>query len=265
MPVAVELNGLLPGLGPGRGAPGRGPEPPGLGAPGRGAPDPWVLGADGRAPWPPWTSLARLVGTARGGAWALPARAAWPAATGSRRPGWDPLAPLDSWPPLTCPRAAEVGRGGRGPWRSWHPRGAGSARSPLGPRLGRPGPGRGRRRDRRQPASRIGGPWTGGGPARDGAIGHGRAIRGAVGRPVGGGPGRGRAPGSPGSRSGGRSGAVVAGGRPRTGVRSRSGTRPGANPGNRRCRGTRLSRGSRAVEGRGRGRWLGPRPLSRLF
>ena len=50
MPVAVELNGLLPGLGPGRGAPGRGPDPPGLGAPGRGAPDPWVRGADGLVP-----------------------------------------------------------------------------------------------------------------------------------------------------------------------------------------------------------------------
>ena len=69
MPVAVELNGLLPGLGPGRGAPGRGPDPPGLGAPGRGAPGPWVLGADGLPPWP---ALARLVGTACGGAWALP-------------------------------------------------------------------------------------------------------------------------------------------------------------------------------------------------
>jgi len=56
MPVAVELNGLLPGRGPGRGAPGRGPGAPGLGAPGRGAPGPWVLGADGRAPWPwPWS------------------------------------------------------------------------------------------------------------------------------------------------------------------------------------------------------------------
>ena len=55
MPVAVELNGLLPGLGPGRGAPGRGPDPPGLGAPGRGAPDPWVRGADGLVPWPGWS------------------------------------------------------------------------------------------------------------------------------------------------------------------------------------------------------------------
>ena len=54
MPVAVELNGLLPGLGPGRGAPGRGPDPPGLGAPGRGAPGPWVLGAEGLPPGPPW-------------------------------------------------------------------------------------------------------------------------------------------------------------------------------------------------------------------
>ena len=55
MPVAVELNGLLPGLGPGRGAPGRGPDPPGLGAPGRGAPGPWVLGADGRDAGAPWS------------------------------------------------------------------------------------------------------------------------------------------------------------------------------------------------------------------
>ena len=47
MPVAVELNGLLPGLGPGRGPLGRGPEPPALGAPGLGAPGPEVLGADG--------------------------------------------------------------------------------------------------------------------------------------------------------------------------------------------------------------------------
>ena len=55
MPVAVELNGLLPGRGPGRGAPGRGPGAPGLGAPGRGAPDPWGLGADGLAAWPGWS------------------------------------------------------------------------------------------------------------------------------------------------------------------------------------------------------------------
>ena len=51
MPVAVELNGLLPGRGPGRGAPWRGPGAPGLGAPGRGAPGPWGLGADGLVPW----------------------------------------------------------------------------------------------------------------------------------------------------------------------------------------------------------------------
>ena len=51
MPVAVELNGLLPGLGPGRGAPERGPGAPGLGAPGRGPPDPCGRGPDGRAPW----------------------------------------------------------------------------------------------------------------------------------------------------------------------------------------------------------------------
>jgi len=55
MPVAVELNGLLPGLGPGRGAPWRGPGAPCLGAPclgapGLGAPPPWGLGADGRGP-----------------------------------------------------------------------------------------------------------------------------------------------------------------------------------------------------------------------
>ena len=51
MPVAVELKGLLPGRGPGRGAPERGPCAPGLGAPGRGAPGPAGLGADGLAPW----------------------------------------------------------------------------------------------------------------------------------------------------------------------------------------------------------------------
>jgi hypothetical protein len=50
MPVAVELNGLLPGLGPGRGPPGRWPAPPGLGAPDRGAPGPDVLGEAGLAP-----------------------------------------------------------------------------------------------------------------------------------------------------------------------------------------------------------------------
>jgi hypothetical protein len=49
MPVAVELNGLFPGLGPGRGAPGRGvPDTPGLGAPDRGG-----RGAGGLPPWPP--------------------------------------------------------------------------------------------------------------------------------------------------------------------------------------------------------------------
>ena len=64
MPVAVELNGLLPGLGPGRGAPGRGPAADGRGADGRGAPDPdpWVLGADGRAPWPPWPGWSERAG-----------------------------------------------------------------------------------------------------------------------------------------------------------------------------------------------------------
>jgi hypothetical protein len=54
MPVAVELNGLLPGLGPGRGAPERGA--PGRGAPGRDAPGPDgpdVRGAPGRVPWVP--------------------------------------------------------------------------------------------------------------------------------------------------------------------------------------------------------------------
>jgi hypothetical protein len=51
MPVAVELNGLLPGRGPGRGAPERGPGAAGLGAPGRGAPGPWGLDAAGLAPW----------------------------------------------------------------------------------------------------------------------------------------------------------------------------------------------------------------------
>jgi hypothetical protein len=50
MPVAVELNGLLPGLGPGRGPLGRGPAPPGLGAPDRGAPGPAVLGVAGLDP-----------------------------------------------------------------------------------------------------------------------------------------------------------------------------------------------------------------------
>jgi len=54
MPVAVELNGLLPGLGPGRGAPGLGAAgPPGRGAPGRGAPGPDVRGAPGLAAAPP--------------------------------------------------------------------------------------------------------------------------------------------------------------------------------------------------------------------
>ena len=54
MPVAVELNGLLPGLGPGRGAPVR--AFPGRGAPGRGAPGPDVRGVVGLAwvPPPPW-------------------------------------------------------------------------------------------------------------------------------------------------------------------------------------------------------------------
>jgi hypothetical protein len=50
MPVAVELNGLLPGLGPGRGAPEREPGAPGLGAPGRGAPGPCGRGVDGLGP-----------------------------------------------------------------------------------------------------------------------------------------------------------------------------------------------------------------------
>src|ERR1700689_2620384 len=44
MPVAVELNGLLPGRGPGRGGPGTPADgrgaPPGLGAPEPGAPEP---------------------------------------------------------------------------------------------------------------------------------------------------------------------------------------------------------------------------------
>ena len=62
MPVAVELNGLLPGRGPGRGAPGRGPGAPGRGAAGRGAPGPWVRGGDGRAPWPPWDGWSERPG-----------------------------------------------------------------------------------------------------------------------------------------------------------------------------------------------------------
>jgi hypothetical protein len=66
MPVAVELNGLLPGLGPGRGGPERGvlergtpgrgvPGPPGRGAPGRGPWVPWL-----RVPWPPWVPWLSL-------------------------------------------------------------------------------------------------------------------------------------------------------------------------------------------------------------
>jgi hypothetical protein len=54
MPVAVELNGLLPGRGPGRGPPGRGP--PGVGGrgvPGREAPEAWGRGAEGRLPEAP--------------------------------------------------------------------------------------------------------------------------------------------------------------------------------------------------------------------
>src|SRR5580693_804404 len=47
MPVAVELNGLLPGRGPGRGGPGTPADgrgaPPGLGAPEPGAPEPGAL------------------------------------------------------------------------------------------------------------------------------------------------------------------------------------------------------------------------------
>ena len=50
MPVAVELNGLLPGLGSGRGAPEGEPGAPGLGAPGRGAPGPCGRGVDGLEP-----------------------------------------------------------------------------------------------------------------------------------------------------------------------------------------------------------------------
>ena len=126
MPVAVELNGLLPGLGPGRGAPGRGPGPPDLGAPGRGAPVPWVLGADGLAPWPGWS------GRPAGAPGRCP-EAARRAGTRSRGPEPGPLEPLA---PLARPGTAEVSRGGRGPRRTGHPRGTGAARSPLGPRVG---------------------------------------------------------------------------------------------------------------------------------
>ena len=87
MPVAVELNGLLPGLGPGRGAPGRGPGPPDLGAPGRGAPG--ALGPRRGRPG----ALARLVRTTGGGTRALPGdRQARRDAEPRAGPG--PLAPL---------------------------------------------------------------------------------------------------------------------------------------------------------------------------
>ncbi len=80
MPVAVELNGLLPGRGPGRGAPGRGA--PGRGAPGRGAlapgaPAPAGRGAAGRAPAPPW-----------GRSWAR-----WAPAASEGRGAWGRAAP----------------------------------------------------------------------------------------------------------------------------------------------------------------------------
>ena len=70
MPVAVELNGLLPGLGPGRGPLGRGPDPPGLGAPGLGAPGPEGREVAGRAT----RSLGLLVRPAYGATWTLTRR-----------------------------------------------------------------------------------------------------------------------------------------------------------------------------------------------
>ena len=191
MPVAVELNGLLPGRGPGRGAPGRGPGAPGLGAPGRGAPGPWGLGADGLAPWS-WRPA--------GAAGALPGSTARRAGTRRRGPGLPPA------------RAAEVGRGGRSARRPGHPRGTGAV---LGPRFGRPG-GR-RRRDRRQPpGGRVG---CRRGTARGGTVGRGRALRGAVGRPVGRGPG--------GRRGTGRGGGAVVAATLSRRCRASVGPRPG--------------------------------------
>ena len=200
MPVAVELDGLCP-------ASGRGAERP---------------GAD----------RIHLAWAHPGGEHQVPGssarRACRPDRSGSAgrdgprgRLGAAPLSRLarrDAEPragsgSLGPSRAAEVGRSGRGPRRPRHPRGA---RGPLGTGVGlgeigfRPGPGRRRRRDRREPAGRrIGGHRSRGGPVHGGAIGRGRAVRGAVGRPVGGGPGHRR---NTRSRPGGRSGrAVIAG------------------------------------------------------
>ena len=117
MPVAVELNGLLPGLGPGRGAPGRGPDPPAWAHP---AGEHQVPGSSARTAWRPGPDPAGRDGPrGRPGA----ARESRPARRDAEpRAGPGPLGPG----PLARPRTAEVGRGGRGPRRSGHPRGTGT-------------------------------------------------------------------------------------------------------------------------------------------
>ena len=237
MPVAVELNGLLPGLGPGRGAPGRGPDPPGLGAPGRGHQVPGSAARTACAPGPLWLGWSGRPAGAPGRCPPEP-----PGAPGRGAEGrvWLPgpsrgCGSRPGWPGSSAARAPSGRSGSPGDW------------SRLGEIGLRPGPGRRRRRDRRQRGRRIGGHRSRGGPVNGGAIGRGRAVRGAVGRPVGGGPGHGRntrASRRP-QRPRGHRGHF--GAPPRAGARPR----PGADPG--------AARG-RAVPRRGRCRRPGLRP-----
>ncbi len=182
MPVAVELNGLLPGLGPGRGAPGRGPEPPGRGAPGRAPPGPCGRGVDGREPWPPGPGWSERMPWPR--SWAP---RSWAPRSWAPR-SWPPRSwPPRSWPPRSWPRDADRparrdgGRDGPVPYpgrpclpgcgsRPGSP-GTSAARAPWGrreqpgwpgdpaARVGRSpgtGPGGRRLRDRRQLAAGVG-------------------------------------------------------------------------------------------------------------
>jgi hypothetical protein len=75
MPVAVELKGLLPGRGPGRGTFRPPPEPPGRGAPaGRGVAGRGAAAVSG--PEPLWPACAAVGWTAPGCAGGAPSRGA---------------------------------------------------------------------------------------------------------------------------------------------------------------------------------------------
>jgi len=151
MPVAVELNGLLPGRGPGRGGPGtpvagRG-APPGLAAPGpgRGAPGRGAVGGDASEPPAAGRCAAAAGSLAAAGAsccWCGNGTGGLPGASSAPVSGAGPVAAGRSGSAAagagSATAAGATGAAGPRPFAAPCPSSAGAAAGAVGAAAGRP-------------------------------------------------------------------------------------------------------------------------------